>query len=142
MVISRVMSKRIGDRCPLLALSYVDTRRGSNGPSRQRTCYFKTLLNHLVRPQQQGLRNRQPQRLGRFEINDQFELRRLLDRQIARFRALYDTVHVCRRATEEIVVARRVRQESASLRMLRVGVHRRQSSPQRERGELVALPDE
>jgi len=40
------------------------------------------LLDELVRAQQQGLRNRQADRLGGLEIEHQFELGGLLDRKV------------------------------------------------------------
>src|SRR6266849_3721903 len=52
------------------------------------------LLDHLVRPLQQGLRDRQPERLRGFQVDHQLELRRLLDGQVGRFGALEDLVDV------------------------------------------------
>jgi hypothetical protein len=46
------------------------------------------LLEHLIRPLQERRRDRQPEGLGRFQINHQLELRWLLNRQVARFGAL------------------------------------------------------
>ena len=37
------------------------------------------LLDHLIRPQQERLRDRQPEGLGGLEVDEQVELRRLLD---------------------------------------------------------------
>src|SRR6266849_6355239 len=42
------------------------------------------LPNHLVRADQQRLWNRQPERFSSLEVDDQLELRRLLDGQIGR----------------------------------------------------------
>ena len=52
------------------------------------------LLDHLVRLQQQQRRNRQAQRLGRLRIDDQLELRGLLDGQISRLGAFQELVDV------------------------------------------------
>src|SRR3989442_14811467 len=55
--------------------------------------YETVLLDHLVRPQQQRRRNRQPERLGRLEFYQQLKPRGLLDWQVARlgpFTALVD----------------------------------------------------
>src|SRR6266568_3760961 len=41
----------------------------------------KILLNHLIRPQEQRLRNREPERPGGLEVDDQLDLGRLLDRK-------------------------------------------------------------
>ena len=46
------------------------------------------LLDDLVRPQQQRLRDRAPERLGGLEIDDQLELRGLLDWQVRRLGTL------------------------------------------------------
>ena len=54
------------------------------------------LLDHLVGPPQHRLRDRQPQRLGGLEIDDQLELGGLLDGQVAGLGALEDFVHVGR----------------------------------------------
>jgi hypothetical protein len=45
------------------------------------------LLDDLIRSHQERLRDRQPERLGRFEIDDQLELRWLLDGQFSRLSA-------------------------------------------------------
>src|SRR6266566_696247 len=51
-------------------------------------------LDDLVGTGQHGLRNRQPDRLGGFEIDDQLELRRLLHGQVSRFRTFQDLVDI------------------------------------------------
>src|SRR2546425_1727964 len=53
-------------------------------------------LNQLVSPHHERLWDRQPQRLRRLEVDDQFVLRRLLDREVGRLRALEDLVRVDR----------------------------------------------
>src|SRR4030095_6503376 len=52
------------------------------------------LLDYVVRPLQQRLRNRQPERLGGLQIDDQLELGGLLNRKIGGLSALQDLVHV------------------------------------------------
>src|SRR6266705_5579251 len=42
----------------------------------------KILLNHLIRPQEQRLRNGEPERPGGLEFDDQLDLGRLLDRKV------------------------------------------------------------
>ena len=44
--------------------------------------------NHLCPPQEDGLRNGQPERLGGLEVDDQLERSRSLHRQVTRLRAL------------------------------------------------------
>ena len=48
------------------------------------------LLDYVVRPQQQRLRDREPERLRRLQIDHQFELRGLLDGEIGGLRAFKD----------------------------------------------------
>ena len=52
------------------------------------------LLDHLVRPRQHVRWNRQADLLRRFQIDDEFELRRLLDGQIGGLGALENLVDV------------------------------------------------
>ena len=52
------------------------------------------LPNHPVRSRQHIRRNREADLLGGFEINDQLEFSRLLDRQIGRLGALENFVHI------------------------------------------------
>ncbi len=52
------------------------------------------LLDHLIRPLQERRRDRQAQGLRGLEVDYQVELCGLLNREISRFRALEDLVHV------------------------------------------------
>jgi len=52
-------------------------------------------LEHLIRPQQQRLRNREAESFGGLEVDDQFELGRLLDRKVARLGTLENLVDIC-----------------------------------------------
>src|SRR5262249_15453127 len=52
------------------------------------------LLDHLIRPGQQRRWDGQPERLRGLEVDDQFELRGLLDGEVAWFGALENPVHV------------------------------------------------
>jgi len=51
-------------------------------------------FDHLVRPVQHGLRNREADLLRGLEIDDKLELHRLLHGQVSRLRAFEDLVHV------------------------------------------------
>jgi len=51
-------------------------------------------LNDLIRPLQERLGNRQTKRLGGLEVNDQFELGRLLNGKITGPRPLQNLVDV------------------------------------------------
>jgi hypothetical protein len=48
------------------------------------------LLDYLVRPRQQRWRDREAERLGGFEVDDELELRRLLDGKVGRSGILQD----------------------------------------------------
>src|SRR5260370_1709232 len=52
------------------------------------------LLNHLIRPLQERRRERQAEGLGGLEIDDEFELGRLLDGKVAGLGTLDDSIHV------------------------------------------------
>jgi hypothetical protein len=60
----------------------------------------KQSFDQLVRAQQHRRRDREPERFRSLEIDDELELRRALDRQVGRLRAVPYLVYVCRRATE------------------------------------------
>jgi hypothetical protein len=53
-------------------------------------------FDHLVGEQQHGLRNVQPERLGGLEVDYEFELGRLLNRQIARVGTFQNAIDVPR----------------------------------------------
>jgi hypothetical protein len=76
------------------------------------------LLYDLIRPQQQRRRNGKAERLGGFEVDDELEFRRLLDRNIRGSRASQDLVHVARGALEEIGKTGAIAHESAGRREL------------------------
>src|SRR5215831_8687781 len=57
------------------------------------------LLNHLVRPLQQRRRDREPEGLGRLEVDEELKLGGLLDWEVARFRTAKNLVDERRRAT-------------------------------------------
>ncbi len=52
------------------------------------------LLDDLICPQQQRWGDREPQRLGGFEVDHQLELARVLDREVGGLGALEDPVHL------------------------------------------------
>ena len=74
------------------------------------------LLYDLIRPQQHGPWDRQPERLGGLEIDDQLELRRLLDRQVARLGTPQDPVDVRRRPTLQVGEVAPIGHQTAILR--------------------------
>ena len=60
-------------------------------------------LDHLIRPQQQRRRDGEAEGLGRLEVDDQFELRGLLDGEVGGFRAFEDLVHISRGTPGQVV---------------------------------------
>src|SRR5207249_9593141 len=74
------------------------------------------LFDDSVRPSEDGLRNRQPQGLGGLQVDDQVELRRLLDREVCWIGALENLVDVDRCPAAGVSEARGVVHESACFR--------------------------
>src|SRR5262249_30900746 len=66
------------------------------------------------------------------EVDDQLELRGLLDGKIGRFRAFEDLIHVARSTSVQIWVTRTVRHETTSIYHLPVPVDRGQAAPHRQ----------
>src|SRR5438552_3273495 len=75
-------------------------------------------MDHFVRPLQQGLGNRQPERLGRLEVDDQLELRRLFHGKVGGLGAFEDFVHVGSGAPELSDEIDSVRQQQSGLGVL------------------------
>jgi hypothetical protein len=67
---------------------------------------FPALSNHLIRPRQHVRRDRQADLLGGFQIDDQLELRRLLDGNVSRLGAMQNPIHVICSTTEDFSIAR------------------------------------
>src|SRR6202158_3010316 len=72
-------------------------------------------LDHLIRPLEERLGDRQAEGLGGLEVDDQLELRWLLDGQVGGFRALEDLVHVHGRTAEQVEVIGTVADEGPGL---------------------------
>ena len=83
-------------------------------------------LNHLIRPREQFRRECQSDLLRRLQVDDELKLRRLLHRQISRFGAFQDLVHVNSRAPIEVIVVRPVGHEAALIDKLLLEVNSRQ----------------
>src|SRR5437899_5108929 len=73
------------------------------------------LLDDLIRPPQQRVRDRQAERLGSLEVDDELKLRRLLDGEVARFGALQDLIHEMRSTATHILEIFSVGHEAASV---------------------------
>src|SRR5207245_2196042 len=82
------------------------------------------LFDHLVRSQQQRRRDRQAERLRRLEVDDQLELRRLLDGKVGGLGASKDLVYVTGDTAIEFSKHRSVSHQPSSSRDLAPFVHR------------------
>src|SRR5262249_4478143 len=81
-------------------------------------------LDYFVGPHQERLRNRQAQRLGGLEVDDELEHGWLLDRQITWSGALEDLIHVDHGLSDLIVRVHRIGREPTSINKLTMTPHR------------------
>src|SRR6266487_915600 len=89
-------------------------------------CFPRRSLNHLVRTQQQRLRDREAECLGGLEVDHELELGRLFDWQVTGFCALEDLVDVLRTAARQISKMCAVREEAARIHEFAEPIHCRQ----------------
>jgi hypothetical protein len=87
--------------------------------------WVDALLDDLIRPQQQRRRDGEAERLRGLEVDDEFELARLLDGQIARPGAFQDSIGEVCSADPESRNVHTVGHEPAIVRPLPERVHRR-----------------
>src|SRR5262249_53383851 len=80
-------------------------------------------LDHLIRPRQQRGRDRQPEGLGSLEVDDQLELRGLLDGQVARLGTFQNLVHIRGGAPVQVGNVHAVRHKPPSLYKIALVVH-------------------
>src|SRR5215831_16768573 len=90
---------------------HVDAARGPSTPS----------LDHLVGAGDERRRNFQTEGLRGFEIDDQLELGRLLDRKITRFRAPENLIKVVGYTSLERKQVRSIRNQAAGIDALQAG---------------------
>ena len=83
-------------------------------------------IDHLIRPLEHAAWNCQTDLFCRLEVNDEFKLRCLLHRQISRFGAFQDLVHVNSRAPIEVIEVRPIGHETALIDKLLLEVNSRQ----------------
>src|ERR1700730_1343829 len=83
-------------------------------------------MDHLIRPPQQRRRNRQAERLRGLEVDDEVELRGLLDGKITRFGAFQDLVHVGRSASKQISNVRSIRHKAPGIDIVPLHIRCRQ----------------
>ena len=81
------------------------------------------LFNHLIRPLKNAARNCQTNLFCRLKIDDEFELRCLLHRQIGRFGAFQNLIHVNSRAPKEVNVVRSIGHETTLIDKLLMRVN-------------------
>src|SRR5205823_1798586 len=81
------------------------------------------LLDYLVGLRKQDRRHGKPERFRSYEVDDQLELGRSLDRQIGRFGPLEDLVGKAGGAPKKVVQVRSVGHQAAGLDELPRGVH-------------------
>src|SRR5215470_12935426 len=86
------------------------------------------LLDQLVGAREQRRRDRQPERLGDLDVNDQLELSRLLDGEVGGLGTLEDLVHDGGSPPEEEGGVRPVRHQAPRIWELTQGVHGRQAA--------------
>src|SRR5215813_11206481 len=97
------------------------------------------LLNDSVRSCQHIRRNREPDLLRRFQIDDEFELLRLLDGEISRRSAFEDFVHVRSGAAKQVANAYAVRHKPTLFDIFWPAVCRREPTLCREVQNLLSL---
>src|SRR4029077_6450259 len=91
-----------------------------------------SLRDHLIRPLQERWRNRQAEGLRGLEIDDQFELRRLLHRQVTRLGTPKNLNDVGCRAAIRIGHRNAIRNQAPPVYTSSKGPHGSQSTPQCE----------
>src|SRR4051812_40931947 len=98
--------------------------------------FMESSLDDAVRAELQGLGDCKAQRGRGVHIDHQFEARRLLDRQVARLRALEDLIHQLRRAPEQLDLITAIANQASGLGERRAA-DRRQAMLERQGGEFA-----
>src|SRR6266481_5492443 len=99
-------------------------------------------LDHGVRPPKYRLRDRQAEGLGGLEVDDQLELRRLLDGQVRGVGAFEDLVDVGRGAAIQISIVRSIGHKAPGIDILPKLEHGRQPVLSRQVPEASSLTGE
>src|SRR5262245_58113562 len=85
------------------------------------------LIDYLRRLEEQRLRDCEADRLGRFEVDDEFKLRRLLHWQISRRGAFQNLVHVDSRAPKQVNIVHPIGHQTALINKLLLEINGRHS---------------
>src|ERR1700681_2883600 len=88
---------------------------------------FVPSLDDLIRPLQERRRDRQAEGLGGLEVDDQLELRGLLNGQVAGVGALEDLISIDGEPSVRVTLTRAVAHQSTSVGILAPAEYRRQS---------------
>src|SRR5438046_7755214 len=97
-------------------------------------------LDQPVGPGDDGRRHGHSEDLGGLEVEDKFEARRLLDREIGRFRATKQLLGVARKMYIGLALIRAVAHQSPGVGILAPAEHRRQPLRDGELGDLGPVP--
>src|SRR5262245_15820191 len=126
------------DRSAQRARSY-DGLGSSANPSAARSSWprwSRTLFDHIGRSRSERWRDREPDRFGGLEVDDEVPLARRLDRQIPGFRAFQDFVHIYGGPAPQFVEVSSVSHEKAVLSPLPYRIDSRYPALDREVGDL------
>jgi hypothetical protein len=99
-------------------------------------------LNHLIRPLQERRRDRQTERLGGLEVDEELELGGLLYREVGGPDAFEDLVDVQGSLPEHVIKIRAVRHEGARMGVLREAADGRKPALESNFGDLRSLREE
>src|SRR5262249_21190401 len=99
----------------------------SGRPSQESSLPILTSFNHLIDAGEQRGRQFETERLGGRKIDDEIELRGLLDRDVARLRAAQDLVDIIGGASILVRDAWSIGHQTSRFDILPQTVHRRQS---------------
>src|SRR6516164_10121360 len=96
-------------------------------------------LDHLVGDQEKVASDRQPQFSCSLQVDDQFELGRLLHGQVRRLGPFEDFVHIRGRTAEQVRQVRSVGHKTAGIYELPCLIHCRQAAACREAHDLTVF---
>src|SRR5437667_1120421 len=99
-------------------------------------------IDYLICLEEESWGNRETEGLRCLAIDDQYELRRLLDREIGGSRAPQDLVDIDRTASVEIDIIWAVAHQAASFHGLPLQKHRRQPMPHGQLGQVSSFGED